>query len=160
MTAKPADLEARIQAIEDRQAIEDIIVRYALAVDGGDLDLVASCFTDDAQASFAGVPAGPGGPAIASFLQSLMGTGERPVTLHRFTNVTVDLDGDEAAVRSSALAYALRPGTDQLRLRNVSYRDRFVRTDKGWRIADRVHSVAWEAAADSVPLTPIARPGA
>jgi hypothetical protein len=30
------------------------------------------------------------------------------------------------------------------------------RTPDGWRIAKRVHSVAWEGAMESVPITPIA----
>ena len=152
-------LELRVRAIEDRLAIEDVIVRYAHGVDGQDDELLASCFSDDATASFAGVPAGPGGTAIAAFLASAMGT-PRAASTHRVTNVAVTLDGDEADVHSSAVVYALRGEPRQLRLRGITYRDRFVRIPAGWRIHRRVHSVAWEGAADSVPLTPIPRPGA
>jgi hypothetical protein len=148
------DLEARIQAIEDRLAIQDVIIRYAMGVDDQDDDVVASCFTDDAEASFAGLPAGPGGPAIAAFLASAMGT-PRAASTHRFTNVAVTLDGDEADVRSSAVVYGVRGEPAQLRLRGIRYRDRFVRTAAGWRIARRVHSVSWEGGAENKPLTPI-----
>jgi ketosteroid isomerase-like protein len=152
-----SDLELRLRAIEDRLAIEDVIVRYAHSVDGHDDELLASCFSDDATASFAGVPAGPGGVAIAAFLASIMGTS-RTASTHRFTNVAVTLQGDEADVHSSAVVYSVRGEPEQLRLRGITYRDRFVRTPAGWRIGRRVHSVAWEGAADSVPLTPIRRP--
>jgi hypothetical protein len=148
------DLEARVRAIEDRLAIQDVIIRYAHGVDGHDDELVASCFTDDAEASFAGVPAGPGGPAIASFLASTMGN-PRVASTHRFTNVAVTLDGDEADVRSSAVVYAVRGEPLQLRLRGITYRDRFVRTPAGWRIGHRVHAVSWEGGAENKPLTPI-----
>src|SRR5205814_8827182 len=104
---EPTDLELRVRAIEDRLAIEDVIIRYAHGVDGQDDELVASCFTADAEASFAGVPAGPGGPAIAAFLASTMGT-PRVQSTHRFTNVAVTLDGEQADVHSSAVEDAVR----------------------------------------------------
>jgi hypothetical protein len=148
-------LDARVRAIEDRLAINDVVLRYAMGVDDQDDEMVASCFTDDAEASFAGMPAGPGGPAIAAFLASTMGT-PRVASTHRFTNVVVTLDGDEADVRSSAVVYAVRGEPLQLRLRGLRYRDRFVRTGDGWRIARRVHSVSWEGGAENKPLTPIA----
>ncbi len=155
MSTETSDLAARIRALEDRNEIQDVIVRYAHAIDEHDNDLLVSCFTDDAEASFAGVPAGVGGRAIAAFLDSLMGTGPRVPSLHLFTNVVVALDGDQADVRSNAIVYNLRTETARLHLRGISYHDTFVRTPTGWRIRKRVHSAAWEAAADSVPLTPI-----
>jgi hypothetical protein len=154
---QPNELERRIRAIEDRLEIEDVIVRYAIAVDTQDDEMLAACFTDDAEASFAGVPAGPGGAAIAAFLASLRGV---PVigSTHRFANIVVTLDGDEADVQSSAVVYGVRGEPLQLRLRGISYRDRFVRTPAGWRIGRRVHSAAWEGGAETLPLTPIPRP--
>ena len=52
---EPNDLERRVRAIEDRLEIEDVIIRYANAVDFQDDDLLETCFTDDATASFAGM---------------------------------------------------------------------------------------------------------
>ena len=46
--SEPNDLERRIRAIEDRIEIEDVIVRYADAVDFQDDALLETCFTDDA----------------------------------------------------------------------------------------------------------------
>jgi hypothetical protein len=155
MTADGPDLEARVRAVEDRLAINELIARYAYAVDGRDDDGVAACFTDDAQASFAGVPTGRGGRAIAQFLAESMGGERRPLTTHRFTNVIVDLRGDEADVESSGVVYAVRGEPERLRVRGLTYRDRVIRTEDGWRIRRRIHNVSWEAAADAVPLTPI-----
>ena len=154
---EPNDLERRVRAIEDRLEIEDVIIRYANAVDFQDDELLESCFTDDATASFAGVPAGPGGAAIVAFLVSLRGVAVIGST-HRFGNVVVDFDGDEADVQSRAVVYGVRGDPLQLRMRGITYNDHFVRTPKGWRISRRVHSPSWEGAADNVPLTPIARP--
>ena len=156
---EPSDLERRVQAIEDRLAIEDVIIRYANAVDSQDDELLASCFTDDATASFAGVPAGPGGAAIVAFLASLRGVAVIG-SMHRFGNVVVTLHGDEADVQSRAVVYGVRGEPLQLRMRGITYHDHFVRTSAGWRIGRRVHSPSWEGAAENLPLTPIRRPDA
>jgi ketosteroid isomerase-like protein len=154
------DVAARVQALEDRAAINDLIIRYAEAVDNRDNDALASCFTDDAEASFAGVPVpGRGGAAVVAFLGSL-GDGGPPAvgrlkSSHLFTNVAISVQGDEAEARCSASVYSVRDDAGQIRVRGVSYRDRMRRTPDGWRISKRAHSVAWEGAAESVPITPI-----
>ncbi len=154
------DVAVRAQALEDRAAINDLIIRYAEAVDNRDNDALASCFTDDAEVSFAGVPVpGRGGAAVVAFLNSLGDGGPPPATpiktSHLFTNVVIKLEGDEADARCSASVYSVRGDPEQVRIRGVSYRDRMRRTPEGWRISKRAHSVAWEGAAESVPVTPI-----
>jgi hypothetical protein len=54
--------------------------------------------------------------------------------------------------------YSVRGNPEQVRIRGISYHDRMRRTPDGWRIAKRVHSVGWEGAAESVPITPITPP--
>jgi hypothetical protein len=156
---EPNDLERRVRVLEDRREIEDVIIRYATAVDSQDDALLETCFTDDATASFAGVPAGPGGAAIVAFLASLRGA---PIigSMHRFGNVVVTLDGDEADVKSRAVVVGVRGEPLQLRVSGISYHDHFVRTAAGWRIKHRAHSPSWEGAAENVPLTPIPGPQA
>jgi hypothetical protein len=152
-----ASIEDRLRAVEDRFAINDLIIAYATAVDGRDFERLGSCFTDDGEASFAGVPAGIGGPTIAAFLAS-MSTGGGPPSMHLFTNIAVQLDGDTADVRSHAIVYTIRGEPEQVRLRGLSYHDTCVRTAAGWRIRRRIHSVNWEAGAENVPITPIRPP--
>jgi 3-phenylpropionate/cinnamic acid dioxygenase small subunit len=155
------DLAARAQVLEDRVAINDLIIRYAEAVDNRDDTALASCFTDDAEATFAGVPVpGRGGAAIVAFLASLpggsAGTATPMKTSHLFMNVVINLDGDQAVARSRAAVYSVRGTPEQVRVRGITYQDRMRRTRHGWRIANRVHSVAWEGAMESVPITPVA----
>jgi 3-phenylpropionate/cinnamic acid dioxygenase small subunit len=153
------DVAARVQALEDRAAINDLIIRYAEAVDNRDNDALISCFTDDAEATFAGVAVpGRGGTAVVAFLNSLGDEGPpaMPIkTSHLFTNVVIRLEGDEADARCRASVYSVRGEPEEIRVRGVSYRDRMRRTPDGWRISNRTHSVAWEGAAESVPITPI-----
>lgn len=158
MSGVDDDLAARVRALEDRDAITALIIRYAEAVDHHDHESLAGCFTDDAEATFAGVAVpGRGGAAVVAFLNSLGGlreTGAPMVTSHLFMNVVIDLDGDEADARSSASVYSVR-GAERVHIRGIGYQDRMRRTPQGWRIAKMVHSVAWEAAAENVPITPI-----
>lgn len=149
------DLHARLRLVEDRQAIADLLVRYARAVDDGDDERLASCFTDDAEATFAGIDAGIGGKAIAAFLRAAMGPGARPASTHNLANITVTVRGDEADASSNAVVYGVRGEPPQMRVRGVCYDDLVVRTADGWRIRRRTHRPQWEAAAADVPLTPI-----
>ena len=100
-------------------------------------------------ASFAGVLVpGRGGAAIVAFLASLpggsAGTAPPMKTSHLFTNLVIHLDGDQAEARSRAAVYSVRGTPEQVRVRGISYQDLVRRTPDGWRIANRVHSVAWE----------------
>ena len=149
------DLAARLQLVEDRQEIADLLVRYARAVDDGDDEQLTSCFTDDADATFAGVAAGVGGRAITAFLRSTMGAATRPASTHNIANITVTVRGDEAEATSNAVVYGVRGDPPELRARGVRYDDLLVRTPHGWRIRRRTHRPHWEAAARDVPLTPI-----
>ena len=149
------ELEARLHLVEDRQEIADLLVRYARAVDDGDDEQLARCFTADAEATFAGVPAGVGGRAITSFLRSTMGTATRLASTHNVANITVTVRGDEADAISNAVVYGVRGDPPEMRARGVRYDDLLVRTPDGWRIKRRTHRPHWEAAARDVPLTPI-----
>jgi uncharacterized protein (TIGR02246 family) len=148
------EITARLRTVEDRQAIADLLVRYARAVDDGDDAALAACFTDDAEASFAGIDAGIGGAAITSFLRSTMGGG-RPASTHNIANITVSLRGDEADAVSNAVVFGVRGEPPEMRARGVQYDDLVVRTSDGWRIRRRTHRPKWESAATNVPLTPI-----
>ncbi len=104
-------------------------------------------------------PAAAAPPSWPSFPRCRVaqpGTAAPMKTSHLFTNVLINLDGDEAEARSRAAVYSVRGTPEQVRVRGISYRDRMRRTPDGWRIAKRVHSVAWEGAMESVPITPIA----
>ena len=49
----PEDLEARLRALEDREAIRELRATYCFLIDDGRFDeLVDGCFTDDARCEF------------------------------------------------------------------------------------------------------------
>src|SRR5216684_7822624 len=86
-----------LQELADRAEIEDVITRYANAVDSRDFDAVASCFTTDARATYGGVELPPGAEAIVTFLRQLRpATLDRHVGTHLASNILISLDGDQA----------------------------------------------------------------
>ena len=148
-----------LQALADRAEIEDVITRYANDLDRRDYDAVAKCFTTDAKASYGGVELPPGADAIVKWLRQLrQGTPDRHAGTHLVSNILVSLDGDKATAESYAIAFAVPADENEgapITIRGLRYRDRLVRTGDEWRIAERIHSVDWEAAARNTAVTPV-----
>ena len=122
----------------DRDAIVELLARYARALDQRDWDALRRCFTDDAQAEYSGVVLPRGVDAIVGHvrqLENLAGSS------HLVGNVLVDVDGDQAFVESQALVHLVLDAG--VRVRGVSYTDRVVRQDGAWRIRERHHRAAW-----------------
>jgi SnoaL-like protein len=128
----------------DRQEIAELCVRYTFALDTRDWALLADCF--------APAPAfvHPGG-RLDGFDAILGRTSEAldPLTgtQHLLGNISVEVDGD--AARSSCYFHAqhVRTGTPGGDLYVIAgrYQDTHVRTDAGWRIAERVQTYLWRA---------------
>jgi ketosteroid isomerase-like protein len=120
----------------DEVAITAAVQRYALAIDAFDWDALTNVFTVDAVARYHQHPPVVGNAAIASFLRERVG----PSTWHQhFISITdINRDGDRAKTTSAFIAHSInptRPG--KIRLTLGSYIDVLVRTDAGWRIAER-----------------------
>ncbi len=94
------EIEARLGALEDREAIRQLRYRYAYAMDEQDWDRFLSLFTDDATIRFpqAALDQEPieGQAALAEFCRGLDG---RPFTAHMMHNGELTLDGDRATGR-------------------------------------------------------------
>jgi len=125
--------------LRDRIEIQDLLVRYATALDTKDWVLLDTCFTKDARVDYtsSGGIAGPYSKARKWLEKALSAF---PVTVHMIGNVSVAIDGD--AARSTA--FVLNP----MRYRNADgslhpftvgayYHDVLVRSADGWKIAER-----------------------
>jgi SnoaL-like domain len=146
-----ADLERSVRNLMDRTAITDVLVRYFTAVDAGrDLELLATCFADDVVGVFEGITVGRSKAELLDFFAgkgaSPVPLGADPTMMHVLGNVTVEFDqGDPptaANVVSNALAHLIDTvdGAPRMRRRGLVYRDRFVKVDGRWLIAQRTHS--------------------
>jgi ketosteroid isomerase-like protein len=129
----------------DKQAITETCYRYGIALDSRDWTTLARCFTPDACAYYEGLPPSVGYQVIEDTCRAVL----TPLTAsqHLIGNVTVTLDGDAADCVSYLQAQHVKagtPGGDNFIIAG-RYRDRFVRTDEGWRIRERRLDGMWTA---------------
>jgi 3-phenylpropionate/cinnamic acid dioxygenase small subunit len=134
---------------DDRDAIVDLISRYAHCVDTGDVDALVGCFTDDARVDLDGGRVSVDGrDAITSFYARALhdpAAGASDASTHLMSNTLVDLCGDDRAhAETEAVAYKAHRDRLVVVVRGLRYSDDCVRTGRGWRISHRVHRCLWQ----------------
>lgn len=119
------DLAARVQKVEDELAVRNLMVRYSLAVDGGDASAAKSLFTEDSIYDVASPDTGmeaERGEFRASYIMEgpgdiaamVEGPGHQsllPNSAHTLGPDEVWLDGDTAYATGYSRLY-LREGDD------------------------------------------------
>ena len=125
--------------VADRLAIQDLIARYPIVVDGGDWDGLDALFTADAQIDFTafGGPVGDLG-SIKTFLADALSGFRR--TQHMMGLPAITLSGDRASSRTSCnnpMVVDNGDGTTSVWLIGLWYDDEFARTPDGWRFTSR-----------------------
>ena len=124
--------------MDDREAIRDLLHRYALAVDRKRIDAVASCFTPDC--TYEGAL---GRGTIGHALRTLEHAFERYArTMHMIGTQEIHVDGDVARAETYCVAYHVRADGGQLTV-GVRYCDDLVRGAQGWQIRRRVVRSDW-----------------
>lgn len=127
--------DAAIRELLDRQAVADLMVRYADCVDARDFDGAAATFAEDGTADYLTGRLHRGRPEIARVLGGILRHFER--TSHHLTNHRAWIDGD--AARAVTYVYAFHRMADGDRPWHFWGRhdDRLRRVDGAWLIADR-----------------------
>lgn len=141
--------EAAIDAMLDKQAITECLMRYARGIDRHDSAMVASAYHEGAIDDHT-VYIGPGrdfpahvNPAHASIWSAHQ---------HFVTNISIELNGDEAHVESYWIAAGRRRTDHALDLHGGRYIDRFARIDGVWAIAARVCGYDWSLRPEDVGM--------
>jgi hypothetical protein len=132
--------DAALDGLLDRQAITDCLIRYARGIDRHDDDMVASAYHDDAiddHTTYIG--SGRGLAVHASAAHDLIWKAHQ----HFVTNITIDLNGDEAHAESYWIVAGRRIVDASLDLHGGRYLDRFERRGGEWRIAARICAYEW-----------------
>lgn len=142
-----------IPAVVDRLDIQDLLVRYCHVVDQRDWTAFAALFTPDAALDFSAF----GGPRcapveMANYLATTLAT--IPGTQHTISTSLVELDGNSARARTAAqvmMVNATAAGGSHVMFVGLWYRDRLLRTEHGWRIAERTQEFGWVHNAPAAP---------
>lgn len=129
------DLAAQVQYLTDYVAISECQYRYALGVDGKDIELL----TNDVFDTYINVSY-PDGTVIQDKLGREMAAGivtsfaDKGInTQHFLTVYNVDIDGDEATAITYMRATHTMEGMENY-IGGGYYTNSFVRTPDGWRI--------------------------
>jgi hypothetical protein len=133
-----------LQQIADRIEIDDLLTRYATAVDNKDWELYATCFTPDAFIDYSSAGGIKGSlPEVKQWLGEVMPMF--PMSQHLVINKTVVIDGDRATARSAVFNPMGLPEGEGLLLffEGAYYNDKLVRTPDGWRISERVEETSY-----------------
>ena len=130
-----------LQAIEDRIAAEDLLTRYATAVDRRDWEQYRLIFTTDAEIDYTSA----GGIAgtvdeIVEFLSTSLEMFE--MTQHLVSNIDLEVDGDSATVTAMFNNPMRLPGGDTWFTGGWYHHD-LVRTPDGWHSRRLREESAW-----------------
>ena len=129
------------QALADRIAAEDLLTRYATAVDRRDWQQYRSIFTADAEIDYTSA----GGIAgtvdeIVEFLSTSLEMFE--MTQHLVSNIDLEVNGDSATVTAMFNNPMRLPGGDTWFTGGWYHHD-LVRTPDGWRSRRLREESAW-----------------
>ena len=134
---------------DDRQDIADLLVRYASAIDRRDWQLLRSCFTDNCTVDYQDVAVWHTADELTEYMRDV----HAPCSgvLHRITNQSIsqNVDGSVAA-RSYVDALVLFSADTGFHMAGF-YDDRIMRTDDGWKIAERRYSRVLQEPVGSAP---------
>jgi hypothetical protein len=143
-------IEDRIRRLEDRAALDDLVVRYFLAADGDDLEGIGTSFTEDAAFASSGVANASGRRGIVDFIAA--SRAHMGLTLHT-PNYALYTFGDEDHATGLVGAHLELVLDGQSLFGAVRYQDEYVRTVEGWRIARRdmrtIHIAPWAEVGDA-----------
>ena len=134
-----------LQEISDRLEIQDLFARYSFAIDDRDWDALDEVFTPDAQIDYAETGGAKG--SFEKIKRWLPVALERfPKFQHMVATTKLELNGDRASSRTilfNPMVHHNSDGSSQTFFIGLWYRDQLVRTDKGWRIAERYEEMAY-----------------
>jgi len=125
--------------LEDRLAIEDLLIRYVTALDRGDVEVVCECFTNDAVLESPVIGRIAGHAAIRDFADRFAAQLAAGVQFRHFvTNIVVDLaPGAERAQVSAYLLVLITKDGQSRRLPPGRYQCEAVKDGGNWRFSHR-----------------------
>ena len=133
-------MDAELQTVVDKNAIQDVLVRYCRGVDRCDLEMLRSAYWQDAtddHGSFSG-----NAWEFCDYLIPALKRMQR--TMHLISNTYIELQNDSAKCETYCIAHHLL-GDDDAHEMIVGgrYLDLFEKREGFWRIKTRVYVMDW-----------------
>ena len=136
-----------LQAISDRIEIEELLARYARALDYRQWEDLEAIFTEDGEFDAGGLGHPHGPAAIREMIEGTIGHLDATQHLVGKSLIEFSTDGESAEVRTYLISQHIRestPGPVKHYFLGGEYADRVVRTPDGWRIAYRRLDRLWK----------------
>jgi 3-phenylpropionate/cinnamic acid dioxygenase small subunit len=132
-----------LQELVDRQAITDVLYRYASSVDRRDFATLRNLFADDARATYTTVAELDGADNIVRWIDDM--TVDKAWQHHLLSVYHIDFTGPDEV---EALTYHTSHQTDKgdegsVTLIVARYNDRLRRIDGSWKIVEKIMQPGW-----------------
>lgn len=133
-----------LQQLSDRAEIQDLITRYAYAIDDRNWDALDAVFTEDAIIDYSEVGGPVGNPRQ---IKEFLGTAMAGFSAYQHLSTTSELhiDGDQARARTILFNPMVmqHEGEQRVFFIGLWYQDALLRTADGWRIHHRREKKSW-----------------
>ena len=169
---KPATESAGLSAAELRALrrqmaeteIRAVMDLYFHAIDSRAFTGLRNVFTEDVRYDFSGGAIRfEGWKDVADSLSRTLKGGAISSSNHFNTSVRISVKGDTATSDSHAMVALMSErggnGHGAVVTRGLRYKDRWVKTARGWRIAYRLHLRSWTMETPAVPPVPVGGKG-
>ena len=134
-------MDAQLQELLDKKAIEEVVMRYGRTQDWLDTPGQDSCFWPDADIDF-GFFKGNG----ADWVKAVMPEQEAIRRWHMSTSLIVEVNGDHAVGECYGIAVGTGSDEDGNLVDNMyggRYLDEYEKRDGQWRISKRTYILDW-----------------
>ncbi len=134
-----ADLASRVQRLEDRAAIERLLLEYGRALDARDFKAYSQLFARDGVWS-GGMGTAQGPAAIQEFMKKAIPGPNAAHNYHILSNFVIEVHGDTATAWSRWMFMVPGPDKAAVAAQSGRYDDTLVREDGLWKFKRRVAS--------------------
>jgi ketosteroid isomerase-like protein len=129
---QPTTVEERLDRMESYAAIQQLVSRYARALDARDMDAVVALFHPDVQVG----PTGRGRTALKEWMSVLM--SQMHTSIHLVANHVIDFgDADHASGVVYCRDELERPDRGEWSVGTIQYWDDYERVEGAWCISRR-----------------------
>ncbi|MFH1032658.1 MAG: nuclear transport factor 2 family protein [Chloroflexota bacterium] len=140
------DLEARVQALEEIEAIKQLKARYCYLVDSGKWREVVKLFAKDSKISFP-FGAGEGIAAIITFYRETL-PSQRSFIMHTLHNPIIEVKGEQATGKWYYQSSGTVRSANRAQWGAGIYRDKFVKESGDWKfkeiIVESIYSTPYD----------------
>ena len=135
-----------LQEISDRLEIQDLLYEYADIIDKQEFDRLRDIFSEDAHIDYSAFGGAAGNrEEVIKFLNEAM-VDVFSDTQHLNANIQIRVEGDNATGRVmcfNPMGMNMPDNSTHVFMLGLWYVDKYVRTEQGWRIKERVEEKSW-----------------